>query len=130
AHISPHALAAWGPGYSAKIEGKNGNAGRSYHDEEGVSRNRPPGLGSDAGGGGGMGVRALPGLLALLIVGRRRRRWIALLGVGGAMLGIASAASRQSVVIGVAALLAYAGLSFVSRVKITRSFAAILAASG
>jgi hypothetical protein len=127
AHISPRALSTWGPGYGARVYGTGGVSGRTYN-TDGEARNRPPGLGADAGGGGGFGVQALPGLLALLMVGRLRRRWIALVCLGGAMLAIASAADRQAVVAAVVALLAYAGLSLISGLKITRLFAGILVA--
>jgi O-antigen ligase len=132
ARISPQALASWGPGYGSKVRGHGasgslGVSGRTYT-YEGEGRNRPPGLGADAGAAGGAGVLALPGLLALLVIGRLRRRWIALLCCAGALLAIASSASRQGVVITVVALLSYAGLSLVAGLKITRLFAALLVA--
>jgi hypothetical protein len=127
AHISPRALGSWGPGYSNHVFGQGGLSGRTYN-TEGEARNRPPGLGADSGGGGGFGVLALPGLLALLVVGKLRRRWIALVCCAGAMLGIASAADRQAVITAAVALLAYAGLSVISGLKITRLFAGILVA--
>ena len=69
---------------------------------------------------------ALPGLLALLSVGRLRRRWIALLCLAGALAGIASAGARQPVITAVTVLLSYAVLSLISGLKITRVFAALL----
>lgn len=127
AHLSPRSLSTWGPGYNAHVFGNGGISGRTYN-TEGEARNRPPGLGADSGGGGGFGVLALPGLLALLVVGKLRRRWIALVCCAGAMLGIASAADRQAVISAVVALLAYAGFSLISGLKITRLFAGILVA--
>jgi hypothetical protein len=129
--LSPNQLASWGPGYATKVKGtpaENGKkavGGRTYN-VEGEARNRPPGLASDAGGGGGLGVLALPGLLALLSVGGLRRKWVVPLCVTGAMLGIASAGSRSSVVIAAVALLSYVVLSFVSRLRISRLLAALL----
>jgi hypothetical protein len=131
ARISPTALASWGPGYGSKVKGTKGArggaglAGRTYS-VEGEARNRPPGLASDSGGGGGLGVLALPGLLALLSVGRLRRRWIALLCLAGALAGIASAGARQPVLTAVTVLVSYVVLSLISRLKITRVFAALM----
>jgi hypothetical protein len=126
-HITPRELATWGPGYSNHVFGTGGLSGRTYS-YEGEARNRPSGLGGDSGAGGGLGVLAMPGLLSLLVVGKLRRRWIPLLCLAGAMLGIASAADRSAVIAAVVALLSYAGLALVSRLKITRLFACILVA--
>jgi hypothetical protein len=125
--LSPGQLGSWGPGYNARINGTGGVSGRTYV-VEGVARPRPPALGSDSGFGGGIGILALPGLIALLSTGQLRRRWIAMLFCAGALLGIATAASRSSVIIAVIALLSYAGLSLIAGLKVTRLFAGLLAA--
>ncbi len=117
--LSPQQLASWGPGYSSIAEGGTHLSARTYK-VEGVAHVRPPALGSDAGFGGGIGTLALPGLLALLAVGQRRRRWPVLLCCFGALLGIASAASRTSIVVGVLMLVAFAGLSVLAGLRISR----------
>jgi hypothetical protein len=127
--LSPAQLASWGPGYQARIEGTGGVSKRTFA-FEGESKPRPPGLGPDSGFSGGIGALAAPGLLALLSVGRLRRRWIALLLLAGALLGVAAAASRSSLVIGVVALLSYAGLSVLARLKVHRLLLGVLVALG
>ena len=69
--LSTAQLASWGPGYNELVKGGTGNGitARTYS-VEGVAHARPPALGSDSGFGGGVGVLALPGLLALLATGR------------------------------------------------------------
>ncbi len=124
--ISPTALAAWGPGYNTRILGTGGTSTRTYN-VEGEPHVRPPALGSDSGQGGGAGILAIPGLIALLSVGHLRRRWIALVLLAGAVLGVATAASRTSVVILVVELIAYAGLSLIGRLPVGRPLAALLA---
>jgi hypothetical protein len=125
--LTPAALGSWGPGYNARINGKGGLAGRTYV-AEGVSHPRPPALGSDSGFGGSVGVLALPCLIALLSVARRpRRRWITILLLAGALLGIATAASRSSIVIALAAVVAYAALSALAGLRVGRPLVAILA---
>jgi hypothetical protein len=125
ARMSPAQLATWGPGYHELVNGgKGGLTGRTYV-SEGVARVRPPALGSDSGFGGAVGVLALPGLLALLSVGGLRRRWPVLLCCLGAVLGVATAASRTSVVLAVVALLAYAALSLVAGLRVSRPLAGV-----
>jgi hypothetical protein len=127
--LSPAQLQAWGPGYASRLGGENGLSGRAYV-VEGESHTRPPGLGGDAGTSGDMGVIALPGLLALLTVGNLRRRGIAFVLCAGALLGIASAASRTSVIIGIVVLLSYALLSMLARLKVHRLLLVVLVALG
>ena len=127
--LTPAQLASWGPGYSARIEGTSGVSKRTYT-TEGESKPRPPGLGPDSGFSGGMGAMAVPGLLALLTVGRLRRRWVALVLLAGALIGIAAAASRSSLIIGVVALLSYAGLSVIAHLKVGRLLVGVLVALG
>ncbi len=106
--LSPQQLAGWGSGYGAHVHGNgHGLSGRTYS-VEGVGYPRAPALGSDSGFGGGVGVLALPGLLALLTAGRLRRRWPILLCCLGAVLGVASSASRQSTVVLVVSVVVFA----------------------
>lgn len=123
--LSPAQLASWGPGYGSRVTGSGALSGRTYS-VEGEARPRPPALGPDSGFGGSVGVMAVPGLLALLSVGRVRRRWAVPLLLAGALLGVATAASRSSVVIAVIALLAYAGLSIAAGLRVTRPLAGLL----
>jgi hypothetical protein len=128
ARISPGELASWGPGYSGLVHGGSegtGLTGRTYK-SEGETRARPPALGSDSGFGGGVGVIALPGLLALLAAGRLRRRWPVLLLCVGALLGIATAASRTSVVSGVVALVCFGLLSLVAGLRVGRPLVGLM----
>ncbi len=105
--LSPSALSGWGTGYGERIAGNGlGQTGRTYV-SEGVSHPRPPALGSDSGFGGGTGVLALPGLIALLAAGRLRRRWPVMLCCLGALLGIISSASRTSIVIALVTLVTF-----------------------
>jgi hypothetical protein len=127
--LTPAQLQSWGPGYAARLGGEHGLSGRAYV-VEGESHPRPPGLGGDAGTSGQLGVMAVPGLLALLTVGKLRRRGIALVLCGGALLGIASAASRTSAVIGITVLLMYALLSVLARLKVHRLLVVTLIALG
>jgi hypothetical protein len=124
--LSPGQLSAWGPGYGERVGGKGSQTGRTYA-VEGVAHPRPPALGSDSGFGGGVGVLALPGLLALLASGRLRRRWPILLCCVGALAGIATSASRTSIVVAVVVLASYAGLSMIARLRVGRPLAALLA---
>jgi O-antigen ligase len=100
--LTPQQLAAWGPGYATKVEGDGavgGVAPRIYVDANGERRNRPPGLGSDAGFAGILGVLAVAGGIALCMLSRGRR--FALLAVpllGGLVLAVATSQSRTAVV--------------------------------
>jgi O-antigen ligase len=127
ARLSPTQLAAWGPGYRELASGGEGNGitARTYS-VEGVAHVRPPALGSDAGFGGSIGARALPGLLALLAIGGRRRRWPIILLCMGAVLGIATAGSRTAVVAGVVAVGSYAALSLFAGLRLSRPLVGVL----
>jgi hypothetical protein len=124
--LSPGQLSSWGPGYRELAVGGEGNGitARTYA-VEGVARVRPPALGSDAGFGGNIGTLALPCLLALLAAKPLRRRWPILLLCLGAVLGIATAASRTAVVIAVIGLLSFAVLSFVAGLRVSRPLAGL-----
>jgi hypothetical protein len=125
--LSPGQLASWGPGYRELVFGASGISARTYA-SGGVSRVRPPALGTDAGFGGAVGVVALPGLLALLATGTLRRRWPVLLLCLGALAGVATGLGRLQVVGAVVALFAFTALSFSSAGRhITRPLAAMLA---
>ncbi len=125
--LSPGQLASWGPGYGERVKGNGGGqTGRTYS-VEGVSHPRPPALGSDSGFGGGVGVVALPGLLALLAAGGLRRRWPVVLCCLGALLGIATSASRTSIVVAVVTLLGFAALWMIAGLRVSRVLAGLAA---
>jgi hypothetical protein len=126
--ISATQLASWGPGYNELVKGgaTNGITARTYS-VEGVAHARPPALGSDAGFGGGVGVLALPGLMALLATGRLRRRWPVLLCCVGALLGVATSASRTSTVVAVLVLVGFALLSLLAGLRVSRPLAGLVA---
>ncbi len=123
--LSPHQLAAWGPGYSQKILGANGVSGTTFA-AEGAGRVRPLGLGSDIGFGGTIGVIALPATLVLLATARPRRRWIYALLSLGAVLSVGVSLSRTAVLGSVVTLLAFAILSLTAGRRVTRPLAAAL----
>ncbi|MGP0103082.1 MAG: hypothetical protein ACLPUT_15865 [Solirubrobacteraceae bacterium] len=134
--LSPTQLASWGPGYRELVYGtieqgetsgrggRTGLAGRTFV-SEGVSRVRPMALGTDAGFGGGVGVVALPGIIALLAIGRLRRRWPVLLLCAGALLAVTTGLGRTQVVGAVVAVFSFALLSF-SAGQVSRALLALL----
>jgi O-antigen ligase len=95
-------------------------------DSEGVARVRPPGLGSDSGFGGGVGVIALPGTLALLATSRRRR-WIGAVLCLGALVAVVTSLGRLQVVGSVVAMASFALLSLSAGRRVTRPLGALLA---
>ncbi len=137
ARLSPSQLASWGPGYRELVygsveqgetsgrAGRTGLSGRTFV-SEGVARVRPMALGTDAGFGGGVGVVALPGLLALLAIGRGRRRWAVLLLCLGALAAVATGLGRLQVVGAVVAVLSFTLLSFSLGGRVSRPLLALL----
>lgn len=127
--LSPARLASWGPGYRALVQpttlGKKGASARVYS-SEGEGRVRPPGLGSDAGFGGGVGVIALPLCLALLATWRSRRKWIVVLLSLGAILAVTTGLGRTQVIGAVLSVAAFAALATLAGRQITRPLAALL----
>jgi hypothetical protein len=109
--LTPAQNASWGPGYGERVEGASGLGGRTYV-SEGEGHVRPLALGSDIGFGGAVGVIALPGVLALLAIGRFRRRWVLPLLCLGALLAVATSLQRTEVIGAVVAALSFLLLSF------------------
>lgn len=104
--LTPEQLAAWGPGYDYLVN--NPEAGRVFDGADGKPRVRPPGLGSDMGFGGTLGMTALPGGIAL-VMSYWRRRWplaFALLGIVGAGAGVLTSQSRSCLITTIVALFA------------------------
>ncbi len=108
--LSPQELAGWGPGYEKKINGNKAEklGTRTFGDDQGDSRVRPFGLGSDAGAGGVLCGLALTGLLALLQVrSDRRARLAAAVAAAALLAGIVTSQSRTVILASVIAVLAY-----------------------
>jgi hypothetical protein len=137
--LTPAQLSSWGPGYAQRIEGTyNGTSGttaRRYL-SEGKALVRPPALGSDSGFGGGVGVIALPCLLALLGMGSRpprpprpprRRRWVPILLSLGALVAVATGLGRLQVIGAVIAVVAFLLLSLSAGERVLRPLGAVLA---
>ncbi len=124
--LSPTQVAAWGPGYHTKIYPVNGKGGRSYS-SEGEGRVRPLGLGADAGFGGGVGLIALPGALALLAIWRGRRRWLIVLLNLGALVAIVTSLGRLQVVGAGIGVVAFTLLASVAGRRVRKPVAALLA---
>jgi hypothetical protein len=125
--LTPAQLASWGPGYAAHVNGTLTLTARRYKAEDGETLVRPPGLGSDSGFGGGVGVLALPGIVALLATGRRRRRWLVIPLFLGASLAVATGLGRLQVVGAVIALAIFALLSLSAGRRATRPLGVLLA---
>jgi hypothetical protein len=129
--LGPTGLAGWGPGYRDLVFGTlesgklGGISGRTYA-VEGIARVRPPGLGSDAGGGGGFGTLALAGTLALLATGPLRRRWPVLILCIGALVATATGLGRLQVIGAVVDIAAFAALSLSAGARVKRAIAAVL----
>jgi hypothetical protein len=129
--LSPGQLASWGPGYKelalgTQTEGKAGGVSARAYVTGGVSHVRPPGLGKDAGFGGGVGLIAVPCTLALLATWGRRRRWAIVLLCLGAVLGVATGLGRLQVVGAVLGVIAFSALSISAGRRVTRPLAALL----
>jgi len=127
--LQPAQLASWGPGYHNLIyvntaEGAVGT-GRTFV-SEGEARVRPPGLGSDAGFGAGVGQIAFPFCLALLAISRRRR-WIAVLLCLGSLLAIVDGLGRSQVIGAGFDVMAFVGLAMLARRRVTRALTALAA---
>ena len=129
--IPPGQLAAWGPGYGEEVNGNTSGegliqvTGRKYS-VEGEGHVRPMGLQSDSGGGAGVGVIALPGCLALLAFGGRKRRVYATILTLGSLVAVVMGLGRLQVVGSVVALCAFALLSASAGRKVTKPLAAVL----
>jgi hypothetical protein len=124
--LTPQQLSTWGPGYAERISGTGSVSGRVYTDTSGTEHVRPPALGSDLGFGGFVGVLALPGLLALLAIGRPRGRWLALVLCLGALLAVATSLQRTAVLGAVFAAVAFAALSASAGRRVVRVLTSLL----
>jgi hypothetical protein len=114
--LTPAQLAAWGPGYAARVYGTGPVSGRTFTDAAGVVHTRPFGLGSDAGDGGLVGMLALAPALALLALGRRGPpRWLVLALAAGALLAVVTSQGRTDVLASSAALVAFLALASTAR---------------
>jgi glycosyltransferase involved in cell wall biosynthesis len=117
-NMTPAQFASWGPGYSERIYGTSTISGRSFVDSSGTLRNRPFGLGGDAGFGGIIGMLAVPAGLALLLGRARTRPFLLGLTVAlgaGVAAGVITSQARVAVVMSVLAALVFGVLASVSR---------------
>ncbi|MFI5008811.1 MAG: hypothetical protein ACHQDY_00885 [Solirubrobacterales bacterium] len=114
--LTPAQLAAWGPGYAARVYGTGPVSGRTFTDSSGVVHTRPFGLGADAGDGGLVGMLALAPALALIGLGRRvAARRLVLLLMAGVLLAIVTSQGRADVLASVAAVLAFLAMASAAR---------------
>jgi hypothetical protein len=125
--LTPTQLASWGPGYHDLIfvPSEGVGSGRVYA-SEGESRVRPPGLGSEAGFGGGIGAIGLPLCLALLATSRRRK-WVGILLALGAMLGILTGLGRLQLIGAGLGVTSFAVFAALAGQRVTRVLATLLA---
>lgn len=117
-NLTPDELAAWGPGYTDQVLGRDSfvGAGRIFYDREGNERVRPPGLGGDTGFGGRVGILAIPGGLALLgLVSLWRWRALVIVLLALTLVGVAIAQARAGVIASVLAVVGYAAVAGISR---------------
>lgn len=125
-------LASWGPGYAQLVNGNTSGegldqvTGRKYI-VEGEGHVRPMGLGSDSGDGAGVGLIALPGCLALLAYGGRKRRVYAMAMTLASLVAILIGLGRLQLVGGVIALAVFALLSASAGRKVMKPLKALLA---
>ncbi len=124
--LTPAQLASWGPGYAERVDGSETLTARRYRASNGEALVRPPGLGSDSGFGGSVGLIALPGTLFLLATGTRRRRWLAVPLLLGSMLAVATGLGRLQVVGAVIALAVFALLSLSAGRRAARPLGVLL----
>ncbi len=134
----PAQVASWGPGYKELVYGtveqgesvgrreRTGLSARQFL-VEGVAQVRPMALGTDSGFGGGLGMVALPGTLALLAIGPLRRRWPVLLLCLGAFLAVMTGLGRTQVIGGTVAIVAFSVLALGGGQRVSRSLVALLA---
>jgi hypothetical protein len=112
-----NALAAWGPGYAKLVYGATTVTARTFFDASGVEHVRPPGLGSDFGFGGTLGILAAPAVLALGATWGRSRRAFAVAAVGApfVVMAVITSQSRTAVVGAVVAAVVYLFLTATSK---------------
>lgn len=114
--LTPEQLAGWGPGYRERIDGTGIFTGAGRIAVEGTTSTvRPFGLGSEAGSGALLAALALPGLVALLITGSRRLRWLMLPMSVGVGLAVATSGSRGALILVFVSLLAFGLIAAASR---------------
>ena len=119
-HLSPAALASWGPGYAKEIYGLGNltGGGRTFLDKAtGLLHVRPPAFGSDFGFGGVLAAMAIPGALVLAAAGKRYRRYLPAIVVGVilAVVGLATSQARVAVVSAAVALIFFLLLAATTR---------------
>ncbi len=122
--LSPEEIASFGSGYNSRVYGK----GAPKYVVEGEAHVRPLGLGSDSGFSASIGLAALPGLLALVAIVRRRwERWAAIILALGSLAGVVTGLGRLQVVGTAIAVLAFVGYSLLAGRRVSRAILALLA---
>ncbi len=123
--LSPEEVASLGSGYNNKVYGADS---RKYVSPNGEGHVRPFGLGSDAGFSAGVGLAALPGVIALLALARRRwERWAALLLALGCLAGVITGLGRLQVVGCGFAIAGFVGYSLLAGRRISKPLLALIA---
>ena len=118
--LTPEEFASLGSGYSERV---NGPAARTS-----AGHVRPFGLGGDSGFSAGVGLTALPGMLALIALARRRReRYAAIALALGCMAGVVTGLGRLQVVGSIFAILGFVGFSLLSGRRLSKPILAVLA---
>ncbi len=124
ANLSFDQMVAWGPGYAERLLGTGDVAGRYFVNQQGEFFVRPFGLGADFGFAGALGLLALPGGLALMMLtppGVKRLIYTGL--TGGTVFAILMGAQRTAVLATVISVLTFAWMASVRR---TRTFRGLL----
>ncbi len=122
---SPEEIASLGSGYNQRVFGVDS---RKYISPNGEGHVRPFGLGSDAGTSAAIGLAALPGMIALFALARRRwERWAALILALGSLAGIITGLGRLQVVGAVFAVVGFVGYSLIAGRRIAKPLAAVIA---
>ncbi len=123
--LSPEEVASLGSGYNNRVYGPDS---RKYVSPNGEGHVRPFGLGSDAGFSAGIGLTALPGVIALMALARRRReRWAALILALGCLAGVITGLGRLQVVGCAFAIAGFIGYSLLAGRRISKPILALVA---
>jgi len=122
--LTPEEVASFGSGYSSRVFGK----GARKYVVGGEAHVRPLGLGGDSGFSAGLGLIALPGLLALVALVRKRwERWAAIILALGSLAGVITGLGRLQVVGTAIAVVAFIAYALLAGRRVSRSILALLA---
>jgi hypothetical protein len=122
---SPEEIASLGSGYNNRVYGVDS---RKYISPNGEGHVRPFGLGDDAGTSASIGLAALPGMIALFALSRRRwERWAALILTLGSLAGVITGLGRLQVVGAAFAIAGFVGYSLLAGRRIAKPILAVIA---